>query len=166
MPRDGGAALAPAAGIALDAAMLDEEVSAHGDDPLRAADPWACAGRPRESSPTPSTASSEAPPWAMAFLQRFDAFEARANAAQQESTRVLRNELAAVEARARSHTDGLFEQAAADNQQRLDQFAARLADLERKQQEPPTKKRAASAEPMERDIVTGTGRPAPPTRTD
>jgi len=102
----------------------------------------------------------------MAFLQRFDAFEAKATAAQQESTRVLRNELAAVEARARSHTDGLFEQAADDNLQRLDQFAARLADLERKHEEPPTKKRAASAEPLERDIATNSRRPALATRTD
>jgi len=165
MQRD-GAALAAAAGEAPDAAMDEAEVSAHGDDPLHGADPWRRAGVPREPSPAPSDASSEAPPWALAFMQRFDAFEHRVASAQQENTRVLRGELAAVEARTRSHTDGLFEQAAADNQQRLDQFAARLADLERKQQEPPTKKRAASAEPLERDIATGTGRPALPTRAD
>jgi len=163
MQRD-GAAVAADAGEAPDAAMSEEEVSAHGDDPLNAADPWARAGKPREPSPAPSAASSEAPPWAMAFFQRFDAFEARAAAAQLENTRVLRGELAAVEARTRSHTDGLFEQAAADNQQRFDQFAARLADLERKQQEPPTKKRAASAEPLERDVATSFGRPPATTK--
>jgi len=161
-----GAALAAAAGDARDAPMVEEEVSAHGDDPLNAADPWRRGTKPREPSPAPSDASSEPPPWAMAFFQRFDAFEARVANAQQENTRQLRGELAAVEARTRSHTDGLFEQAAAVNQQRFDQFAARLEDLERKQQEPPTKKRAASAEPLDRDVAASSGRRAATTKTD